>query len=194
MKILLIGYGLLHALVATAGYAIRSDEVMLLPPYCGSLGAEAFEPDAYKIFITKPKAPRFGPHMNHFCHGKKFIIRANNNLGNNAERGYLTRAAGEFLYVLNHTKADNKNGRFDTYLAITSIERAKVLQRLGDTAEAMQMFQQAIQYNPKLPLAYAGLSDIYMTQGMNDEARKILELGLKRIPKSKSLQRRLDKL
>ena len=62
------------------------------------------------------------------------------------------------------------------------------------TTGAMEMYQQAIKYYPKLTQAYAGLSDLYKKQGMKDEARDILGLGLQRVPKSKSLQRRLDKL
>ena len=45
-----------------------------------------------------------------------------------------------------------------------------------------------------LPPGCFRLSPSNKTLGMNDEARKILELGLKRVSRSKSLQRRLDKL
>jgi len=195
LKILLfLAVGLVLSQTVAAEYAIRSNEVMLLPPSCFGLSSGNFEPDAYKLISTKRKGPSLGPHMQHFCHGEKFVIRANNNLGTGEERNYLQKAIAEFDYVLLHTATDNKNGRYNRYLAITSTEKAKVLQRLKMSAEAMQMFQQAIKYNPKLSQAYAGLSDIYKDQGMKDEARKILEMGLKRIPKSKSLQRRLDKL
>ena len=45
-----------------------------------------------------------------------------------------------------------------------------------------------------LPPGCFGLTPGNKTLGMNDEARKILVLGLKRVSRPKSLQRRLDKL
>ena len=196
LRTLLLALGLVYTLdvAAAAAYAIRSDEVLLLPPSCFHLSSGNFEPDAYRLISTKRKGPVLGPHMQHFCHGEKSVIRANNNFGTEEERNNLQTAIGEFNYVLSHTATDNKNGRYNNYLAITSTEKAKVLQRLKMTTEAMQMYQQAIKYNPKLTQAYAGFSDLYKAQGMNDEAREMLELGLKRVPKSKSLRRRLDKL
>lgn len=197
LRILLVVLGFIYAqnIFAVLPHQIQADEVNMLPPYCGGLSSTQFTPDAYKIFINKPKSPGFGPHMHHFCGGKKFVIRANNSRGNKTDRDfYLSRAVAEFDYVLTHLASENKGGRYNRYLAITSMEKAKVLQMQNMLSEAMQMYQQAIKYNPKLPQAYAGLSDIYKTQGMNSDAREILELGLKRIPKSKSLQRRLDKL
>jgi tetratricopeptide (TPR) repeat protein len=191
LKMLVLVLGLVHTLDAAAGYAIRSNEVMLLPPSCFRMTSGNFEPDAYKIVKTQRKGPSLGPAMQHFCHGMKSVIRANNGLGTKDEHANLQAAIGEFNYVLEAVAAKNKNGRFNTYLAITSIEKAKVLQRLKMTADAVQTYEQAIKYNPKLPQAYSGLSDIYRDQGKNDEARKTLELGLKRAPNSKGLQRRL---
>ena len=192
LKILLLVLSLIQAqnIAAEIPYKIQSNEVKLLPSHCGALSASHFEPDAYKIFVTRPKTRSIGPHFHHFCHGKKYIIRANNNIGNKKERDYaLEQAVGEFEYILRR-----KNDLSNNYTAITSMEKARVLKRLNRISEAMPLYQQAIKYNPKLSGAYAGLSDIYKTQGMNEDAREILELGLKRIPKSKSLQRRLDKL
>lgn len=194
LKILLLTLGLVYSLNVFAAYAIRSNEVMLLPPSCFRLTPGNFEPDAYKIVLTKRKGPVLGPHMQHFCHGKKSVIRADRNFGTKEGRNNLQTAIAEFNYVLKHTTTDNKGGRYNNYLALTYAEKAQVLRRLKMTTEAIQMYQQAIKYNPKLSRAYAGLSDLYKTLGMNDEARKILEQGLKRAPKSKSLQRRLDKL
>ena len=194
LRILLLTLGFVYSLNVFAAYAIRSNEVLLLPPGCFGLSPGNFEPDAYKIVKTKRKGPKLGPHMQHFCHGKKSVIRADRNFGTKEGRNNLQTAIAEFNYVLKHTAADNKNGRYNAYLAITSVEKAKVLRRLKITAEAMQMYQQAIKYNPKLTQAYAGLSDLYKARGMNDEAREILELGLKRVSRPKSLQRRLDKL
>jgi tetratricopeptide (TPR) repeat protein len=193
-KILLLALGLLPSLNVFAAYQIQSNEVNLLPANCFRLSQSNFEPDAYKIVKTKRMGPSLGPHIQHFCHGKKFVIRADKTIGTKEESYNLKRAIGEFDYVLLHTAAENKNGRYNNYLALTSKEKARVLKRLNATLEAIQMYQQAIKYNPKSTRAYAELSDLYKSLGMNDEARKMLEVGLKQDPKSKSLQRRLDKL
>ena len=191
LKILLLVMGLVHSLNVFAAYVIQSNEVMLPPPSCLRMSSTNFEPDAYKIVKTKRKGPALGPHMQHFCHGKKSLIRADRNFGTYLERNSLETAISEFNYVLSHTP---KNGSYNNYLAITCVEKAKALRRLKKTSESLKMYQQAIKYNPKLTKAYAGISDLYKTLDMNDEAREILEQGLKRVPKSKSLQRRLDKL
>lgn len=166
-------------------YAITPEEAKLLPPLCTAKG---------ELAEQRMKAI-LGPHRLHFCHGFKYIVRANRSMGNrDAERRHLTSALGEFEYVLSHTKQDNRNGKYNNVLAMTSIEKGKVYNRLGQSPDAMQMFHQAIKYNPKLPQAYAELSDIYLDLGQNEEARKVLETGLKQAPKSKSLKRRIEKL
>ena len=197
LKVLLLMSGLMHSLYAVAAYAISADEVVLLPPFCRSLSQQNFEPDAYKIVVKLPKSPppkSFGHHVHHFCHGMKDIIRANKTLGTREEQGNLQSAIGEFNYVLSATAHDNDRGQYNIILAITSTEKAKVLRRLKMTAESMATFQQAIKYDPKLAQAYAGLSDLFKELGMNDEARKILEQGLRQAPNSKSLKRRLNEL
>jgi tetratricopeptide (TPR) repeat protein len=64
----------------------------------------------------------------------------------------------------------------------------------GKTAEAIQHYQLAIKAQPKYSQAYARLSDLYVELNQPDEARKVLESGLKAKPKSRMLQRRMQKL
>jgi len=183
--IIFIGSLCLSAEIYAEGYAITPEEAKLLPPICQVKSEN--EKQRTKSIL--------GPAALHFCQGFKSVNRANRSLGNRKqERENLTAALGEFEYVLGHTKQDNINGRYNNVLAMTSIEKGKVYYRLGQKAEAMQMYHQAIQYNPKLPQAYAGLSEIYLDLGQVEEARKVLETGLKQAPKSKSLKRRVEKL
>ena len=190
---LVVAWGLVLPVMVLAGEQITAEEIRLLPSYCRGLGPATYEPDALKY--ATGTFPKNMPHAHHYCHGLQNVLRANKNMGKKSAENYaLGVANGHFKYVLNHTKAENTGGRYNAYLAMASTENGKVLKRQGNTAEAMQMFQQAINYNPKLPQAYAGLSDLYRDLGMIKEAREILEQGLKRVPKSKSLQRRLDKL
>lgn len=175
--------------IAHADYSISLEEIKLMPSFCRGLSLKNFEPDARRY--ATGSLPKGMPHSQHFCHGLKFVVRANKKLG---DKKNLRNAAGEFEYVLSRKNVFNKNGGYNGYVALVSTESARVFKRLGNTAEAISTFQQAIKYNPKLPQAYAGLSDLYRDLGMDKESREILEKGLSRVPKSKSLQRRLSKL
>lgn len=175
----------LSADIYAEGYAITPDEARLLPPIC----------HVKSELDLQRRRSVLGPSSLHFCHGLKNVIRANRNIGDRKqERQNLNSALAEFEYVLGHTKKDNINGRYNNVLAMTSVEKGKIYYRLDQTAEAMQMYHQAIKYNPKLSQAYAGLSDIHLGLGQVEEARKVLETGLKQAPKSKSLKRRIEKL
>jgi tetratricopeptide (TPR) repeat protein len=179
--IILIWSLCLSAETSAEGYAITPEERRLLPPIC-----QAGQQRMKSIL---------GPHKLHFCEGFKYIIRANSSMGDrNKELKKLSLSLGEFEYVLSHTKQDNVNGQYNNVLAMTSLEKGKVYNRMGQGIEAMKMFHQAIKYNPKLPQAYAGLSDIYLDLDQAEEAREVLETGLKQAPKSRSLKRRIEKL
>lgn len=157
----------LSAGVCAEDYKFTPDEARLLPPICHG--------NAFNL---------------HFCHGLKSVMRADRSIGNkHQEYENLSAALSEFHYVLGH---DQKNNRF--YRTMASIEMGKIYHRLDQTADAMKMYYQAIKYNPKIPQAYAGLSDIYLDLGQVEEARKVLETGLKQAPKSKSLKRRFENL
>jgi tetratricopeptide (TPR) repeat protein len=64
----------------------------------------------------------------------------------------------------------------------------------GQLGDAIQHYQLAIKAKPKYALAYAQLSDLYVKNKQLDEARKVLESGLKAKPGSHMLQKRLQKL
>ena len=64
----------------------------------------------------------------------------------------------------------------------------------GQITEAIEHFILAIKAKPDYALAYARLSDLYIKYKQRDEAKKILEAGLKAKPGSRSLKRRLVKL
>ena len=64
----------------------------------------------------------------------------------------------------------------------------------GQHGEAIGHFQKAIKAKPKYVPAYAKLADVYVDIKQPEEARKILEQGLKAKPGSRMLQRRLKEL
>lgn len=189
LKTLAVVPVLMLSSITHADYLISLEEIKLLPSFCRGLSSKNFEPDARRY--ATGVIPKGMPHSQHFCHGLKYVVRANMNPG---DKKNLRTAAGEFEYVLRRKNVFNKDGGYNGYVALVSTESARVFRRLGNTDEAVSAFQQAIKYNPKLPQAYAGLSDLYRDLGMNKESREVLEQGLSRAPKSKSLQRRLSKL
>ncbi len=66
--------------------------------------------------------------------------------------------------------------------------------RIGNTLKSAKEYTKNIRIYPKYTLNYAGLSKIYKKQDHITEAKKILELGLKHIPSSKLLKKRLKRL
>ena len=164
--------------------------------WCLFLSADTF---AYQWEMTPEEARMLPPICQpatrslHFCHGLKFVMRANRSIGDRKAGAweFEPRLLVSLSYVLEHPKQDSTS-RF--YFALASIESAKIYSRLDQNAEAIQMYAQAIKYNPKIPQAYAGLSDIYLDLGQVEEARKVLETGLKQAPKSKSLKRRFENI
>ncbi len=55
-------------------------------------------------------------------------------------------------------------------------------------------FRHAIELKPTYTPPYVALSDYYVEKGQIEEAKKILEEGLKHSPESSRLKRRLKKL
>jgi tetratricopeptide (TPR) repeat protein len=163
------------------GFSATQEERRLLPPYCQNRGENA---------ALRKKTP----HGHHLCSGLAFVVRADKSVTTGARKSNLESAIGEFNYVLGHTQAENSDGRYNGYLALVSLHKAKALKRLKRNAPAIRAFNETITLNPKISKAYAGLSDIYRDLGKLEEARETLENGLKQVPGSRSLKRRLDKL
>ena len=66
-------------------------------------------------------------------------------------------------------------------------DQGQIYEMMDKTVKAMQAYQQSIKLNPKLPMPYAALSDLFKKQKNNKEAIMILEQGLKYKPTSKAL-------
>jgi len=75
-----------------------------------------------------------------------------------------------------------------------STQTGRAYLMLDQVGAALKEFYNAIKINPKYTPAYSELADYYRDNNKPEEARKILEQGLKKNPKSKSLKRRLNEL
>lgn len=166
-------------------YEISASEIRLLPPYCKQLA-----PDARKYMIRGPQPGL--PHLHHFCHGLKFVIRTNRSLSDPKQEQFnIQKALAEFTYVTERIATSKGN---PAYFAMARLERAKVLKRMGENGEAIKEFRKAIELKQNYIAAYRGISDIYRAIGDIKQAREVVEQGLKHAPNSKSLKRRLQEL
>lgn len=105
----------LSALVAATGlvqatlpYAISPAELQLLPEGCK---AKLDTAQRDNKALQNQWANRVGPdtwrHLHHYCHGLKFMNRANVTFDKTDKRFYLQSAIGEFEYVITHVPSNS---------------------------------------------------------------------------------------
>ena len=162
-----------------------SKNTQLLPPYCKDRAKGVQSPEFSKWRNT------FGDayiHMHHYCSGIHAEQKAKNILNKGEQDYWLGRVVHQMKYV---------SGSVNTGHVLYPDLHTRwgwVLSEQGQIAEAMQHYQLAIKAKRNYTLAYARLSELYLKGNQPDEARKILESGLKASPNSKMLKRRLEKL
>jgi tetratricopeptide (TPR) repeat protein len=72
--------------------------------------------------------------------------------------------------------------------------RGKTYALLDKLTEATADLQRAISLNPKYDQSYAALGDLYKKMGKMDQAKEIIQTGLKHVPNSKLLSKRAKEL
>jgi tetratricopeptide (TPR) repeat protein len=127
-------------------------------------------------------------HVHHYCDGIYSENKARVTINQKERKRWLGNVKGQMKYVARHCSVNcplypELHTRWGWALA------AK-----GQTFEAVRHFQLAIQAKPEYAPAYAKLSDLYLDINQPDEARRVLDEGLKAKPGSRMLQRRLRKL
>ena len=157
----------------------------LSPQYCKDRAKGVQSPEFSKWRNT------FGDayiHMHHYCAGIHAEQKAKNILNKGEQDYWLGRVVHQMKYV---------SGSVNTGHVLYPDLHTRwgwALSEQGQIAEAMQHYQLAIKAKRNYTLAYARLSELYLKANQPDEARKILESGLKASPNSKMLKRRLEKL
>lgn len=101
----------------------------------------------------------------------------------------LQSAVGEFEYTLKGCQ--NPNAPLKPEI-LTNEGRAYV--GLQEYSNAVKVLTEAIRRNPKYEAAYAELSGVFLLLNNPEDARKILEDGLKQSPDSKFLRLKLERL
>jgi tetratricopeptide (TPR) repeat protein len=127
-------------------------------------------------------------HIHHYCSGIYAEQKAKSVVGQQEKKRWLRSVAGEMQYVSKHCST-----RCALYPELHT-RWGWALAAGGETSDSIRHFQLAIRAKPKYVPAYAKLSDLYVDIKQPDEARRVLNEGLKAKPGSRMLQRRLQKL
>ena len=127
-------------------------------------------------------------HTHHYCSGIYAEQKARSTIDQQERKRWLRSVKGEMAYVSRHCSAKcafypELHTRWGWALAAD-----------GQPSEAISHYRLAIRAKPKYVPAYAKLSDLYLEINQPDEARKVLDAGLKVKPGSRTLERRLKKL
>ena len=156
-----------------------------LPQYCKDRAKGSQSPSFKRWRKTFGKA---GVHMHHYCDGLYAEKQAKVTADKNKRSHWLRLAAYQMQYVSGSCQPGCV-----LYPELHSIWGWALWQQ-GQVGEAIKHYQLAIQSKPTYTRAYADLADMYVKINESDEARKVLEAGLKVNPKSRKLKRRLLKL
>jgi len=130
--------------------------------------------------------------FHHYCWA---LIWANRGYFANSEdhalrRSFFDWAISDLNYILANSEPGNTCSLFpETY---TKMGEMKIL--INKPQEAETNYRAALKLKPGYAPAYAGLSDLYETQGHTDKAIAVLQAGLKVNPKSSALKKKLARL
>jgi len=157
----------------------------LLPQYCKDRAKGTNSPEWSKWRSTFGEAYI---HMHHYCNGIYYEQKARSTINQRERNRLLAGAIGEMQYVGRHC------GSGCVLYPELKSRLGWALGEKGRAGEAIGQFQLAIKAKPTYTSAYAKLSDLYLKLKQPDEARRVLEAGLKVKPGSRKLQRRLREL
>ena len=155
----------------------------LLPQYCKDNAAGKGRFEKWRSTFGEAYI-----HMHHYCSGVFAEQKAKTTLNQQERAHWLGRVVHQMGYVSGSCK------RGCVLYPELHTRWGWALSEQGQVAEAIQHYQLAFKEKPDYAPAYARLSEMYLEINQTEEARKILESGLKASPNSKMLKRRLDKL
>ena len=166
--------------------ALTASEVQRLPEYCRV---------RYDKKTSSPEWRRwrsvFGQtfvHMHHYCHGLNDLNLVMKTSDDIRRRYLIDRAIGQFNYMLDMGAPDWILWP-ECYLKLGN---ARMLQGRG--GEAAAEYLKAIKIKPDYTPPYIPLSDYYLKIGSPEEAKRVLEEGIKYAPNSNLLRKKLEEL
>lgn len=175
---------------AFAEYPESDLDFMMLPPFCKAKLKPSSQSEVE--LWTKKLGYDFG-HTHHFCAAlhslrlAKTIFPLNPDL-KERKRHLLSDATSDIKYMEEKAKPDY------ALFPFIYTTKAEVLIEQGDKKDAITYLKKAISINNKYKMPYIILSDIYLESDQKQLAKELLEEGVKNIPNSKMLSKRLQKL
>lgn len=189
-----LGLLLLHGASFAEDYGITASELQMMPKVCRTLHAGHYAPDAQKLMI--PNAlPKNMPAVHHFCQGLKFMFRADKAKSKQHKGFNISNAISNFDYVLEGKGSKPSDPKYNpAYLSQVHYFKAEALKRNNEYPQMISEYMESIRLKPDIPSSYARLFDYYVKIGDQEEARKIIEAGIKNVPKADLLKKRRDSL
>ncbi len=174
---------------AVKPFAASDAEVAVLPKYCEvKLRKERPSYEQQHNYWSNIFGKDDWNNMHHYCYALYHINRYYSELRPADRRHYAKVAINNLDYVINRATPNFK------FLPEILVKKGTILSSIGEKNKAIMLFNDAIRINPKYAPPYKKLSQIYIDNNQFNEAKSILEKGIKNIPKSKSLKRRLRRL
>jgi len=153
-------------------FEISESEMKILPKFCKT---------GFKGVPKKEKV-----WMNHLCPGLNALNHATLSEGR-LKKFALERAIAHFNYTLEHKGSP-------VFHSFTYLKRGKAYELSGNAVKALFDYEHALQLKPKNISVHIALIDVYIKLGDLDNARELVNHGLKIKPNSKSLLRRKEKI
>ncbi len=173
-------------LVQVPGVRPTESEFKALPEYCRVI---------FEKKRSSPEWRRWGSifgktfeAMHHYCIALNELNRVMKTSDEIQRKFLVGRAIGNFNYMLAH-------GASDWVLwpeFYVKLGNARMLQGRG--GEAAAEYVKAIKIKPGYTPSYIYLSDYYLEIGSSEEARRVLEEGIKHAPNSKLLRQKLEEV
>lgn len=159
-------------------------EFALLPPYCPY---QQFSPlrDTPEGRYWQATLGKALDDIHHYCRGLRDMHFARTVTLSPQHRRYLwERALGEVEYMIKHNPP--------TLVLMPEIyfRRGEILIELQQIADAQASFERSRQLKPDYWPAYTGWADFLMRNRRFDEARALIDEGLKHLPDSPELLQR----
>ena len=181
IMIFVLLFAMAWQVAAAAGRDGWDKNTNMLPQYCKDRATGRFE----KWRNTFGEAYI---HMHHYCSGVFAEQKAKVTLNQSERVSWLGRVVHQMSYV---------SGSCNTGHVLYPELHTRwgwALSQQGQVGEAVQHYQLALKAKRNYTLAYIRLSELYLEANQPDEARKVLESGLKARPNSSALKKRLKKI
>ena len=157
-----------------------------LPSYCAYRATPAGKTGGPRKY---PALKSVWIHIHHYCAGIYAEYQAKLSIDPLEKKRLIGQTANEMRYV-----GRNCPPKGCILYPELHTRWGWALREQGHIAAAVEHYRAAIKAKPDYIKAYSQLADLYMDSGRIEDARKVLEEGLRIKPKSRSLKRRLKKL